>query len=79
MPIQYDEDVARLDDICVIEEADTLKQWLATQKQGEVDLKNCTHCHTAVLQVLLALRPKVRHPPEDAFLREWVFPLVENF
>ena len=76
MPIQYTEDVAQLDDMCVIEEADTLKQWLTAHPQGQVDLKNCNHCHTAILQVLLALRPNILHPPENDFLRTWVFPVV---
>jgi hypothetical protein len=43
-----------------------------------VGLKACTHLHSAPLQVLLALRPKIGALPEEPFLARWVAPLLKG-
>lgn len=68
MPVQYKKTVAQLTGSCTVEEAEGLVEWLAANPRGRVNLRDCEHLHTAVLQVLLALRPPVSAPPADAFI-----------
>ena len=44
----------------------------------EVDLSACTHLHTALLQLLLAARPKLASPPADPMIARWVGPLLAD-
>lgn len=76
MPIQYDEDVALLEDVCIIEEADDLKQWINAHPQGTINLKKCTHLHAAIVLVLLALKPTLSQPSEDSFINSWIVPAI---
>ena len=62
--------VARLEQDCGAEEAETLLEWLLSHPAGKVNLKRCTSLHTAVLQVLLACRPTISHWPDDARLAQ---------
>jgi hypothetical protein len=76
MAIRYEGDLARLDATCTVEEALELADWLRAQADPRVDLASCAHLHTAVLQTLLALRPRIAGPPADPFLARWVAPLL---
>lgn len=71
MPIRYDRTVAHFEGACLPEEALELIEWLRGQKAPKVDLRACAHLHTALLQVLLAVRPKMVAPPDDPFLARW--------
>ncbi len=68
MAIRYLKKYAALEGNVSVEDAETLAQWLQQQDDPAVNLAKCEHLHGAVLQVLLALRPKVREQPADAFL-----------
>lgn len=61
-----------------IEEVDELAAWLRTTPEPTVNLRRCTHLHTAVLQCALAAGVSVSSPPEDPFLRSWVLPVLER-
>ncbi len=74
MTIQLQTKTARLVDVVTVEEAETLLQWIAAHPKGKVDLSRCTHLHTAVLQVLMALKPPVSAWPKDEALAAWVGP-----
>lgn len=81
MPIRYDPEsgaggTARFDGVCAVDEALPFAEWLEAAPAPRVDLGGCTELHTALLQLLLAARPAVAVPPEDAFLRRWVAPLL---
>lgn len=78
MPIALTDDRAVLSETCVIEEADSLLAWIKEHPGGVVDMERCNHMHAAILQVLLAARPTFGSPPEDAFLKEHVWPLLRN-
>jgi len=51
-----------------VEDAETLLQYLRQAAKPAVHLGACEHLHAAVLQVLLACRPKLVAPPPDARL-----------
>ncbi len=74
MPVTLKKTVAVFDGVCAVEEAETLLAWLQENPKGRVNLKRCTHIHTAVLQVLLAFRPRVSPFPEDQDLAAWLAP-----
>lgn len=72
MPIQFMKHVACFKGVCTVEEAEPLLEWLQNQPTGKVKLKECTHLHTAILQVLLAVRVMVTLPPDDPELARWL-------
>jgi len=51
-----------------VDDAEALAQWLQQQATPAVHLGKCEHLHGAVLQVLLALRPRLVAAPADPFL-----------
>jgi hypothetical protein len=61
---------------CPIDEAETLHGHLLANSQAVVDWTECDVAHTAVIQVLLALRPTMQGPPRGDFLRDYIAPLL---
>jgi hypothetical protein len=78
MPIEFMKSVATLKGVCTVEEAEPLLQWLQDQQRAKVKLKECTHIHTAVLQVLMAAKVMVTLPPEDPDLAKWLIPALRD-
>ncbi len=76
MPIIYKKTVAVLEGVCEIEEAETLLSWLLEHPKGKLNLKRLEHPHTALLQVLMALRPDVSVFPEVEDVANWLQPLL---
>ncbi|GAB2838193.1 hypothetical protein GCM10027277_01310 [Pseudoduganella ginsengisoli] len=72
MTIEYQNNVARFTDTVTIEEADGLLAWLASHPDARADLADCTHCHAAILQLLMAARPVLAALPRDAGLAIWL-------
>jgi hypothetical protein len=68
MTIRYLKKHAALEGVVGVDDAEALAQWLLRQAAPAVHLGKCEHLHGAVLQVLLALRPKLSEPPADALL-----------
>lgn len=65
MAIRYLKQHAALEGHVTAEDAEALATWLGEQARPMVDLKRCESVHAAVLQVLLALRPRLKSPPVD--------------
>ena len=61
-----------LDGNCTVEEAEPLLQLLQATPTASLDWRQCTHLHTAVLQVILAARPPLIGPCGDAWVQRWV-------
>jgi hypothetical protein len=76
MPLIFTETQARFEDICAVEEALPLFEFLNSATAPEVDLSACTHLHTALLQLLLIARPKVAALPADPGLARWLAGVV---
>lgn len=68
MPVIFENDVARFEGQCAVEEADALSAWASDHPKAQVDLAKLEHLHAALLQVLLVFRPTVIAPPSDPFL-----------
>jgi hypothetical protein len=61
---------------CPGADAEPLLQLLLADPGATVDWRACLGAHTAVVQVLMAARPRLLGPPADACLRDWVAPAV---
>jgi hypothetical protein len=68
MSIRYLKKHAALEGIVSVDDAEGLSQWLQQHAAPAVHLGKCEHLHGAVLQVLLARRPKLVAPPADPLL-----------
>ena len=58
------------------EAAETLAGLLAVQGARPVDLTRAGPLHAAVLQVLLAFRPRLLGPAGDPFVAAWLLPAL---
>jgi hypothetical protein len=76
--LQLGSRTAVLEGVVTVEDAEPLAAWLRRTSAPRVNLRRCTHVHTAVLQCLLAGRVTVSVAPTDPFLKTWVLPLVER-
>ena len=61
---------------CPSEDAETLLQLLLADPGATVDWRECRDAHTAVVQVLMAVRPKLLGPAADSRLQDWVAPAI---
>jgi len=61
---------------CSSEEGEILLQHLSTTPNIMVDWRGCQAAHTAVIQVLLAARPRLLGPPAAVLLEKWVQPVL---
>ena len=68
MPLRLARSRLHLEGACGVDEALALLEQLSRPKPPRLDLRRCTHLHTALLQVLAAARPAGMVPPDDAFL-----------
>lgn len=57
---------------CGAEDAETLLQMLLATPSVPVDWAGCGELHTAVVQVILAAKPKLMGTCGDPWLRPWV-------
>jgi len=72
MPFQFAKNTVTAGESCTVEDALPLLEFLQSHRGAKVDLGPCTHLHTAVLQVLLAAKPKIAGLPKEAFLARWL-------
>ncbi len=63
---------ATLSEVVGIEEAANLLEWLQQHPKGKLNLKACTHLHSANLQVLMVMRPTIQSLPDSPVLRDWI-------
>jgi hypothetical protein len=68
MPIRYLKKHAALEGVLSADDAEGLGQWLRDQNAPAVHLGKCEQVHAAVLQVLMALNPRISAPPADPWL-----------
>jgi hypothetical protein len=61
-----------LDGACPVEDAELLLKLLQAAPAASCDWTRCGHLHTAVLQVLLAARPKLVGPCGDPWVERWI-------
>jgi hypothetical protein len=64
---------------CPSDDAEILLQHLTGGSAATVDVRNCQSIHTAVIQVLLAAKPKLLGPPSaDTPLWRWAYPNLRS-
>jgi hypothetical protein len=68
--------VIELTGICTSDEGEILLQHLLASPNNMVDWRGCEAAHTAVIQVLMAARPRLLGPPAAVLLERWVQPAV---
>jgi hypothetical protein len=68
MAIRYLKKYAALEGVVSVDDAEALVQWIQKQPSPAVHLGKCEHVHGAVLQVLMALRPRIAALPADPLL-----------
>ncbi len=68
MGVRYLKKSAALEGHLGADDAEALQAWLLAHRGATLNLARCETLHAAVLQVLLALRPRVTHPPTDPWL-----------
>ncbi|MFH5923011.1 hypothetical protein [Roseomonas xinghualingensis] len=76
MSVRLEGSVIRLEGECRAEDAEPLLSLLQEEAGRVVDLTSAVRLHTAVIQVLLALRPPLAGPAGDPFLARWLAPLL---
>jgi hypothetical protein len=76
MSVILDGNIVRLHGDCPVEDAETVMRLLQSAVDPVVSLAEVRVLHTAVLQVLLALRPKLVGPVRDPFITRWLAPLL---
>jgi hypothetical protein len=67
-----------LEGSCPGEDAEILLQQLSAAPTAAVDLRRCDFAHTAVIQVLMAFKPKLLGPTGDHPMWRWVYPLLDS-
>jgi hypothetical protein len=75
MPLIFSEDTVRIDGVCGVDEAMPLLEFLQTHGEARIDMRTCTHLHSAALQVLMVAASRVAVPPEEEFLSRWLTPM----
>jgi hypothetical protein len=60
--------------VCPVEDAEILLQLLQSTPTAPCDWTRCGHLHTAVVQVILAVRPALIGPCGDPWLEQWISP-----
>ena len=78
MPVHTLKTLIKLEGHIGAEAAEGVSEWLRAHPKGQVDLHGCESVHTAVLQTLLALRPRIKRVPADALLARVVSPRKET-
>jgi len=63
-----------LEGVCASEEAEALLRHLLLNPDATVDWRNCETAHSAIIQVLMAARPRLLGPPVGMALKSWVEP-----
>lgn len=78
MSVHLDGDRITLQGECRVEDAQPLLELLQTGRSRVVEISQVVSLHTAVFQVLLALRPPVAGQSQDPFLRDQLLPLLNR-
>ena len=77
MSVTFNSDAGTIDlgADCSVEEAETLLHLFLEHKGARVNASACEHIHTAVFQVLMAIKPSCSGEPEDDFLKRLLTPV----
>lgn len=71
MPVEFKESTAIFTETVTVEDAEKIFEWFLTAKEPVVDMTECLHIHTSVLQMLAIFKPHVKLP-DDENLKLWI-------
>jgi hypothetical protein len=74
MSVNLEDDIIRLQGQCGVEEAERFLVLLQETPGRRVNLARADNLHTALVQIIMALRPQLIGECGDVFVREWVIP-----
>ena len=77
MSVLLDDGLIRLEGDCQVEEAETLVGLLQSTGASRVDLGQCRHLHSALVQALLAFRVRSAGEGQTPFIRDFVIPALD--
>jgi hypothetical protein len=72
MPLKINKALVRFEDVCMVEEALPLLEFLKGRKSAKADLSRCTYVHSALLQLLFMGGVKIVALPSDPLLAGWI-------
>ncbi|ARE40326.1 hypothetical protein RGUI_2185 [Rhodovulum sp. P5] len=78
MPVLTEGEIARIEGVAAVEEAEALVAFLEAGGERRVDLSGATHIHTAVLQVLMAYQPATVALPQAEDLNALLAPILHR-
>lgn len=78
MAIEYGDGNLRMVEAIAIQEVDQLQEWLLENFTARLDLSQCQHMHTAVLQTLCSAQLNITAWPADELFRGCIEPLLAN-
>ncbi|QQP91742.1 hypothetical protein IGS68_11290 [Skermanella sp. TT6] len=76
MSVRFADGTIILEGECQVDEAEPLLEFLLADPGAPVDWAGCTYLHTSLIQVLLAVRPRVINSPQSEFVLKWVVPTL---
>ncbi len=72
MALEIKNSTLKFIDLVTIEDAESLFNRLLEKKKVRIDMSQCRHIHTAVLQLLMVFSPEIEKLPEDDDLKIWI-------
>jgi hypothetical protein len=78
MSLIFGEDIVQIDGVSGVDEAMPLLEFLQSHGEARIDMRTCTHLHSATLQVLMVVAIRVAVLPEEEFLARWLNPILRS-
>ncbi len=78
MAVRLDRNIVRLSEPSRVEDAEDLLALLQSDRGRSVDATASGDLHTAVVQILLAVRPPLAGPCGDPFVERWLRPALHR-
>jgi len=72
MPLTISKTLVRFEEVCTVEEALPLLEFLRARKSAKADLSGCTYLHAALLKLLFIGKVKIVGLPRDPRLAHWL-------
>lgn len=76
--VLHDSGIIRLSGACPVDDVETLLQLLLANPAAEIDWRDCTAAHAAVIQVLLVAMRPLRGPPVGPLLKRILTPAFSS-
>lgn len=61
-----------IDGTCRVDDVEALMALLHAEPRPSLDWTGCRQIHTAVLQLILVMKPAIRGPCGDPLVRRWI-------